>query len=82
MVDLLICVLSVMINGINCICYVLHEFSCWASAHGCSVLQVRAMTESTNHEYGEREAARTCLACLAALAGGLFGKMAVITYDF
>ena len=78
MVYLFACGISVMINCINCICYVLHEFSCWASAHGCSVLQVRAMTESTNHEYGEHEATRTCLACLATLAGGLFGKMAVI----
>ncbi|XP_062117165.1 uncharacterized protein LOC133831022 isoform X3 [Humulus lupulus] len=33
---------------------------------------VRAMTESTNHEYGEREATRTCLACPTALVGGLF----------
>ena len=37
-----------------CICYVLYEFSCWASAHGCSVLQVRAKRKSTSHEYGER----------------------------
>ena len=29
-----------MINCIHCICYVLHEFSCWASAHGCCMLQV------------------------------------------
>ena len=74
MVDLFICGLSDMINCINCICYVLHEFSCWASAHGCSVLQVRAKTESTSHEYGEREAMRTCLACPTALVGGLFEK--------
>ena len=65
----------------KCICYVLHEFSCWASAHGCSVLQVRAMTESTNHEYGEREATCTCLACPTALVG-VYSKMAVIIYNF
>ncbi|XP_062112108.1 putative callose synthase 6 isoform X3 [Humulus lupulus] len=29
--------------------------------------KVRAKTESTNHEYGEREATRTCLACPTAL---------------
>ncbi|XP_062112104.1 putative callose synthase 6 isoform X2 [Humulus lupulus] len=34
--------------------------------------KVRAKTESTNHEYGEREATRTCLACPTALVGGLF----------
>ena len=55
-----------------CICHVLFGFSCWASAHGCSVWQVVARTESTNHEYGEREATRTCLACPTALVGGLF----------
>ena len=41
---------------------------------GSRVLHVagRAMAESTNHEYGEREATRTCLACPTALVGGLF----------
>ena len=38
----------------------------------------RAMAESTNHEYGEREATRTCSASPAALAGGFLRKMAVI----
>ena len=43
---------------------------------GSRVLHVagRAMAESTNHEYGEREATRTCLACPAALAGGFYVK--------
>ena len=38
----------------KCICYVLHEFSCWASAHGCCMWQVEARSQSTDHEYGER----------------------------
>ena len=57
------------------------EFSCWASAHGCSVVQVRARGKSTNHEYGEREAACTCLACLAATASR-FWEMIVIKPRF
>ena len=48
------------------------EFSCCASTHGCSMVQVRARGRSTRHEYGEREATRTCLACPTALVGGLF----------
>ena len=37
-----------------CIYYILFGFSCWASAHGCSVWQVEARSQSTDHEYGER----------------------------
>ena len=72
MVDLFICGLSVMIK-----LYTLHMLcSAWVFllGFGSQVLRVagRAKTESTNHEYGEREATRTCLACPTALVGGLF----------
>ena len=43
------------------------------------MVQVRARGKSTNHEYGEREAARTCLACLAATAKGILGVVCTET---
>ncbi|XP_062092816.1 uncharacterized protein LOC133798513 isoform X2 [Humulus lupulus] len=43
--------------------------------------KVRAMAESTNHEYGEREATRTWLACPTALVGGLFEKWLCQVYQ-
>ena len=56
-----------------CIAYVICcRFSCWASAHRCSVVQVRVRRKPTNHECSRHEAACTCLASLAATASGIW----------
>ena len=44
--------------------------------------QVRARGKSTNHEYIEREAARTCLVCLAATTRGILGDVCTDTRFF
>ena len=70
-----------MINCINCICYVLHEFSCWASAHGCCMLQVgQWLSQPTMSTESVKRRVHVWPARLLWL--GVYLKMAVIIYDF